>query len=348
MIRHNLARAALFILAVVALLGCSVERPPETLHHLAFHPDGQKVIFSYGVTNEEVRLAQVDVASEQITYFPKYKIGADDLYWSDPAYSPDGSKIAFEIGETSGNSHIAIMDASGLNAAKVTSETGVRSRPSFSPDGNKLVYFKGRQRKSGATRASSFKITEFDLATGEETAVGDFSFWIAYSVNYAGNADNFIFSGEGILPDDLDILKKTGIHAYRDKYRANNIFRLDRKFVTHENLIPIIQQGHSTLSRDVSEDGRTILFLGSISYYDEKLKGNNGGRDMFVLRDKAVTRVSEFYKATHGAISRDGTRVAFTGPRVKSKGYGDKTIWIVNSDGSNSRELSLNLKAPKN
>jgi Tol biopolymer transport system component len=60
---------------------------------------------------------------------------------SDPAFSPDGSRIAFTSTSLHGGRRdIAVMDADGTNAVRLTNSFGSESHAQFTPDGSAVVF----------------------------------------------------------------------------------------------------------------------------------------------------------------------------------------------------------------
>jgi TolB protein len=115
---------------------------------LAWHPDGQKILFVtlslVGPGPEWSDIFVMDNNGENIinlTQTPEMEVWA--------SWSPDGGQIVFdrEVGEDEGA--IFIMEADGQNPQRLTFEPGRNYAPSWSPDGNKIAFLSYR---NGATR----------------------------------------------------------------------------------------------------------------------------------------------------------------------------------------------------
>jgi len=65
----------------------------------------------------------------------------------DPAWSPDGSRIAFRSGQD-GKSDIYIMNATGGNRVRLTTDESANSRPAWSHDGGRIAFVSRRDGNS--------------------------------------------------------------------------------------------------------------------------------------------------------------------------------------------------------
>ena len=128
---------------VIALTsGGDEERIP-----LAWHPDGQKILFvmlSLVGSETQSDIFVMDNNGENIinlTQTPEVEMSA--------SWSPDGGQIVFDrlVGE--GEVAIFIMEADGQNPQRLTFEPGLNFTPSWSPDGNKIAFLSDR---NGASR----------------------------------------------------------------------------------------------------------------------------------------------------------------------------------------------------
>ncbi len=110
---------------------------------LAWHPDGQRILF-VTLTTQWSDLFVMDNNGENIinlTQTPELEGNA--------SWSPDGKQIVFhrEVGEE--EIAIFIMEADGQNPQRLTFDPGINLAPSWSPDGNKIAFLSYR---NGALR----------------------------------------------------------------------------------------------------------------------------------------------------------------------------------------------------
>src|SRR5207244_4512376 len=61
-----------------------------------------------------------------------------------PNWSPAGTKIAFTSDRTAANIDVWVMDASGANPVRLTTDAGIDDQPAWSPDGTKIVFTSNR------------------------------------------------------------------------------------------------------------------------------------------------------------------------------------------------------------
>ena len=114
---------------------------------LAWHPDGQKILFvTQYLFDQEILGSDIFVMDNNgeniinLTQTPEMEISA--------SWSPDGGQIVFdrEVGED--ESAIFIMEVDGQNPQRLTFEPGRNFAPSWSPDGNKIAFLSDRNSVS--------------------------------------------------------------------------------------------------------------------------------------------------------------------------------------------------------
>jgi len=339
---RNLAIVAGTIMAIlIELFGFTSETAAkERIYNPAFFHVADKLIFIKEDRQGRTRLVTVSLSNEHASYFDGETTGLD--FVQSPSVSPDGSKIVFTFYENDKDIQLGVADADGGNVRKLTSASGQRFFPSYSPAGDRIVYGRGALRNTG--RVSHLDLFEIRMGSNEESKLSNFSFVRLVHPLYYGNEERFIFSGEG--PLNLDFLRKNpdNLIEYRKRYGSNQIFLLGRNELRPENLQPVFQLNDLTSLRGISVDGRSILFIARTEYAERPEGPKKWGYDLFVRSNEINKRVTNFGNISEGAISKDGTRIAFVAPRRATKGYGAETIWIVDSDGSNLKELRLDLK----
>ena len=112
---------------------------------LAWHPDGQKILFvTQYLFDQEILGSDIFVMDNDgeniinLTQSPEMEISA--------SWSPDGGQIVFdrEVGEE--EIAIFIMEADGQNPQQLTFQPGRNFVPSWSPDGDKIAFLSHQNR----------------------------------------------------------------------------------------------------------------------------------------------------------------------------------------------------------
>lgn len=171
---------------------------------------------------------------------------------------------------------------------------------------------------------------EVDLKTGTERRLTDYKFYMMSRPYYMPDGKYFIFSGDG--PEMADM-------SFNDRcekaYQENRIFIMDGK----ENALkPAFQNGWYSNEPAVSRDG-TVLFA-SIT---NKMDGIGGpyNYDLFIRKEGKITRLTNMKAMiAESAISYDGTKVVFIADMDPER-KGGPTLWIMNSDGSDLKQIKL-------
>jgi hypothetical protein len=330
-----------FSLALISCPSWSSER----IQSPAFYPNGEKILFVFGNLTDDLQFAAVDIARDSISYLAKKKVASSDGFWDSPAVSTDGTKIVFVVSERNGVTQLAVLNTDGSGLTKITRGSARRSFPAYSLDGKKVVYAKG---EASAGRPSFFDLFELNIDTGEERQLSNLQFYSLTKPMYIDD-DTVLFSAES--PSSYAVTKErpTFWADYRKAHSENTIFKADKRNVSLNDLVPLFRFGDMTAVRGLSRDGTAILFVARTNHLSQPKGGRppGYGYDLFIRKNDTITRVSNFGTVHTGAISHDGSRVAFIGPRIKTKGYSNQTIWVANADGTNLLELTLKLSEQK-
>ncbi len=112
---------------------------------LAWHPDGQKILFvKLFFLDQEILGSDIFVMDKNgenvinLTQTPEMEMSA--------SWSPDGGQIVFDREVEEDEMAIFIMEADGQNPQRLTFESGRNFEPSWSPDGNKIAFLSDRNR----------------------------------------------------------------------------------------------------------------------------------------------------------------------------------------------------------
>jgi len=145
--------------------------PATTEFYPSWSPDGQKVVYTANVTNQnnnEIYVVDADgTDATRLTESPGFE--------SAPAFSPDGTKIAF-MSDRDGDNEIFVMNSDGSDPTNITNNTTYDAAPSWSPDGSKIaiqsvrggtdneVVVMGSDGSSPTNLTSSAEVDDYDPA----------------------------------------------------------------------------------------------------------------------------------------------------------------------------------------
>ena len=114
---------------------------------LAWHPDGQKILFvTLFFLDQEILGSDIFVMDNNgeniinLTQTPEMETAA--------SWSPDGEQIVFDRGVEEDEIAIFVMEADGQNPQRLTFQPRRNFAPSWSPDGNKIAFLSSRNRES--------------------------------------------------------------------------------------------------------------------------------------------------------------------------------------------------------
>lgn len=234
------------------------------------------------------------------------------------SYSRDGSKMLFIDGSEE-EKNIFMMNSDGTEKRQLTSHTGpikviddydlktmkvkTNSCPSFAPDGKRVIFVRCNflVKKKGESALSQCDIHETNLDTGEERKLTNHNFNYISCPHYFSDGERFIFS-DG-----------TGIYIMDE----NNI---ERKAA--------IKHPYYSTKPSISFDDK-ITYIGCTS--------NCYDNDIFVKVGDEIKQLTDMKSEIISAeISSDGTLIVFKEGR---KNYAKRRYWIMNSDGTNLKEL---------
>jgi serine/threonine protein kinase len=269
-------------------------------------------------------------------------------------FSPDGKQIAYVRGNSpeGPTSQLIVANADGSNVqpiatGKIAVDWFDNRGPSWSPDGKLIAVGKKRLNKSGYYNGISL----YDLSGKESFLVERLAGEVARLV--------WLTDGAGLVYSATPAVGTTGNQLWFVSYPDGEISR-----ITHD------LNEYGRLSLGVTADGSTIVTIQQVPHsnlwlatgkYDDTRQITQGDNDGFNAVDATNDRIlfSSASSGTNvltvtdmngssimtisppgqltenGAISRDGRYVGFD----VLKG-GDVNIWVVESDGTNLRQLT--------
>jgi TolB protein len=352
---------SLFVTVLLVFCGCGIKetskevlnsaRLPEPVypeHEVApggnrvpvFSPDGKKVLFcssrkfSDSPEGEMTGIFLVDIDGTNVKRVPT-NIGKGLYAIGKPCWSPDGKKIAFSPGV----GDIYVVSLYSKDMRNLTSHEG---RPygeiAWSPDGKKIAFTRMGEKEYGMELHVMNNKGESQMV-----AKGRCPSWSPDSQKLA------FWSGTAVMTTDADGKNQ------RELVSAVKQPRLANRVISNVYWSP---------------DGKNIFFDGGggvavvnaeTGDYKELYSGGycssvspNGKEIIFTKRDK-IWRAeldkpdSEKILASGKRLeleatwSRDGKKIVF----VRDIGKNDMELWVIDSDGSNEKQLTFSTKAAK-
>ena len=338
--RLNYCFLLLLILPLLMLEGCGNTKQ-DSIYGLSFSNDNKQIIFHRSKGNGRSRLHVYNLDTNKLGAYesPSYE------EWIMPEYSHDGRHIVFVAVPHDGKNaylkgmQIAIMDIDGKNMRRLTNTPDAKVYPSFSPSDKKVIFIRaGTIRKSGKTPAADYDLYEIDRATGKETRLTWFEFFLISAPYYFPDDKTFIFAAEHPkklpgMPDDPDVIAKKR-KEYKLGYKQNRIFVMQKG---EKSLRPYIQLNDNSSGPLLSAKGE--IFFRAQAY---KPDGSGDFIQYFQYSPNGKHRRITDLKATYidsAAISPNGKYLAVS-YRVSSDLKTSKLI-IYRIDDKNKREIML-------
>ena len=274
-----------------------------------------------------------------------------------PSLSGDGSKIAFQK-----SNQLYVVNSDGTDLTQLTNKTVVR-RPSISGDGKKIAFVSESHlfvvNSDGKELTSLFTAREI----GTPNICGDGK-KITFYADLNGAYDLFVVNSDGTeltkLASNIGLF--FGLAVYHDIYYPSisadgSRIAFASKVSEHENEIFVINSDGTELkqipsftkqdskSLSISGDGSKILFRGTgylcISVNSDRILSDLASEDDTdspYVADRWGPPIKIASKVAPGySVSGDGEKIAFI-----SKLDGDSEIFVVNSDGTELKQLTNN------
>ncbi len=276
----------------------------------------------------------------------------DMEFVGDPQISPDGSKIVyvrnFKDIMTDGNrSNLWIINSDGTGHMPLTSGSQNDYAPRWSPDGQRLAYISTidgapqvymRWMKEGM----SAKVTNLQKSPGQMTWSPDGK-WIAMTMSVAEKA-----STHDVLPTKPEGAKWADAPIYIDQvnYRGDGAGYLDVSFdqiflLSADGGTPrqITSDPHDHFGIDWGHDSKSI-FYASNHHPNWEFEPQNSEIHQIDINSKRIKTLTDRYGPDASPkVSPDGKTIAYLGADDKHLGYQVTKLYLMNTDGSNSRMI---------
>lgn len=259
----------------------------------------------------------------------------DDYLHVRAAWSPDGTTIAFSTQATNA-AGIALVDSAGGNFRRVQSGDGLGV--TWSPDGKWIAFTSGgylyKTKPSGdslvqlgklygAIRAvwskDGSKLAFVSRDAGNGIWLYDLKADTAYQLMTYGNYPSWLpTTGELVVLDTrFDLTSGAVFYSFLAVVPSTQAVRTIGSFTT------ISECGFSS----ISPDGKTIIY--SLRRPDDHVQ--IWSFDVNLVQHKQLTNDGGDF----AAWSPDGKKIVYTRTQP-----GDGTLWVMNADGSNKRQLT--------
>ena len=304
------------------------------------------LLFAFIITGSVSSFAQMSDVMEPLDVF-------ELEFVSDPQISPDGKKIIYvrnfkDIMSDRNLSNLWVIDADGKNNRPITTGNQNDYSPRWSPDGSQIVYVSNKDGKSQIYRRW--------LDTSDESKLSNLQHGPG-NISWSRNGKMLAFtmfvprqrSSLVSLPAKPAGAKWVDQPVYIDKmkYRADGAGFLPQGN-THIFVMSIdggtarqITDGDYNYSGPLSWNTDNQTILTSSNQYEERDYDPNNSEvfSINVTTGKKIALTSRKGPDRSAKYSPDGSKIAYLGYDDKFLGYQQNRLYIMNSNGSGSKEV---------
>ncbi|MDD5008902.1 MAG: hypothetical protein PHU49_11000 [Syntrophorhabdaceae bacterium] len=264
-----------FFLGII-LFSCSGEKPLDLgyftkVGDLSLSSDGSQILFT-GCGHKDYRKCTIYRFDRNAGTLYRYIPRDERIEVIGGRYTSNSMRLAFvvipitkEDKRQYDDMQIALINQDGTGYTQLTKGRGMKVGYKFSPDEKTLVYFRGKERKSGKTMASDFDLYKLDLATNKETQLTNLAFYGVSIPYFTPDGKYVVFEGDSPLrlprTDNVDVVKQFS-EDYKQKYKENIILKypLDGSGIDREP-VPMFTFGIGSRGPIVTRDG-SVWFEG--------------------------------------------------------------------------------------
>jgi Tol biopolymer transport system component len=278
---------------------------PGAYTGLAFSPDGEAVLYVFGPPES------LTTSLFQIPLLGGHPRKLMDDVDTPPTFSPDGKRMAFIRSTSTGERAIVLANIDGSNQRRLASRAEpdlyAQTRVAWSPDGTLIAAFAGEMPQQKT------RIVLVNVETGKEQMFGDARFDSGGELAWLGD-------GSGLLFD--------AIEQYGGRWNWNSqLWSIAYPAATVRR---ITSDGASYASLAATAGGRTL-----VTVRDEVRAGLWVAPEGDTERARPITTTSNGREGATGVDWTPDGRIVFS---ATTQGSWD--VWIANSDGSQSRQLT--------
>lgn len=290
---------------------------------------------------------------------PFQRLDVFDLQWVDnPQISPNGEHIVYQrrgmdIMTDRRTSSLWLIDSDGSNHQKLTSYSGNESRASWSPDGSRIAFITSAETHGAEIFVYWVETGKVARITQLERGPG------ALSWSPDGNHIAFTMKIEEKNPVLVRAPKKPEGAKWANAPRVTDRFKYEQDgagyldpgfthiFVVNANggAVRQITSGdfnHAGIPT-WSPDGTKIYFSTNRHPDWERVRRNSEVYVLDIASGDITQLTDRFGPDRSPSISPDGETIAYLGFEDKIQTYQISTISLMDHDGSNKRDISLDL-----
>jgi acylaminoacyl-peptidase len=282
------------------------------------------------------------------------------IEWAnDPQVSPDGSRVIyvrsfFDVMTDRARTNLWVVSADGSLHRPLTSGTRANASPRWSPTGDRILWI--------SSQDGSAQLWLRWMDTGEEARItnltegpGNLSWspdgrWIALTQFVEGEPDDALAKGMPSPPEGAE-WAAAPVVIDDVQYKNDGQSGFARQGHTHVFVVPaeggtprqLTSGPYDHTQPRWAPDGQSLIVVAN-RRDDAELEANDTDLYEVALADGHMTRLTDRYGPDgQPAISPDGARIAFTGYDDRLQGYAVTRLYVMNRDGSQSREIATGL-----
>jgi hypothetical protein len=257
----------------------------------------------------------------------------------DPAISPDGSTVAFV--RDGGETGLYLINIDGSNERRIF-ERSVLSSPKWSPDGNSIVFTRHDEGVDCYQMGPNYCMLpeeakhRFPMGIPDTIPlVTEYQYKLSAVNSDGSNFHDIAALNSARAPDwsDAGIVYQSsaGIQITSDSENAEN------REVIFDNLNPYY------FDPDLQPGGNQIVFQLKGAAQTDLWAVNTDGTGKHALTQPKTTLVDSLPSNVAPAYSPDGKYIVFLSNRQSDNNAGDWHLWVMNADGSNQRQLPIDM-----
>ena len=257
----------------------------------------------------------------------------------DPAISPDGSTVAFV--RDGGETGLYLISIDGTDERRIF-ERSVLSSPKWSPDGKSIVFTRHDEGVDCYQMGPNYCMLpeeakhRFPMGIPDTIPlVTEYQYKLSAVNSDGSNFHDIAALNSARAPDwsDAGIVYQSsaGIQITSDGENAEN------REVIFDNLNPYY------FDPDLQPGGSQIVFQIKGAAQTDLWVVNTDGTGKHALTQPKTTLVDALPSNLAPAYSPDGKYIIFLSNRQPDNNAGDWHLWVMNADGSNQRQLPIDI-----